>query len=43
MRFSSEIENFKRKLEDSKRSSEILFFQDLGALGQVKIDFHSAF
>ena len=33
MTFSSEIENFKRKLEIFKRSSEIGFFQDSGPLG----------
>ena len=33
LKFSSEIENFKRKLEIFKRSSEIGFFQDSGPLG----------
>ena len=33
MKFASEIENFKRKLEIFKRSSEIDFFQDSGPLG----------
>ena len=33
LKFSTEIENFKRKLEIFKRSSEIDFFQDSGPLG----------
>ena len=33
LKFSSENENFKRKLEIFKRSSEIDFFQDSGPLG----------
>ena len=33
LKFSSEIENFKRKLELFKRSSEIYFFQDSGPRG----------
>ena len=37
LKFSSAIENFKRNLEIFKRSSEIVFFQDSGPLGNFRI------